>query len=387
MNLLAELLRHQRRRSDGTPTLTTLVGPRAAVRALLDEWTARNGWALLEAGAVEDVIGWLSPQRDRALACLLPTDARRLPEVIEITKAPTDVLPLRLEQALARRAPDEQAALRRWLTEDRIEDSDVPLLLRACALDRQIALLVQGPEVRATRFAVFMARRLPSLAVIFTADRRPDLAALPEPEARLLAENLLSLDPPDVRTPPAEVGPPHAAERQAKTGVNSKAFSPLPAHGRSRLETLLRRRGADHRVVELAREAWRARERLGADATPSRETIDAARSRAERLLFALLQEEPTTKGRFTLNAKLDVLFGRRPAEVDLLSTDLRIALEVDGYHHFRDATAYRRDRRKDVLLQTHGLRVVRVLADDVLERTEEVLDFIKDALPRRCEIG
>ena len=38
-------------------------------------------------------------------------------------------------------------------------------------------------------------------------------------------------------------------------------------------------------------------------------------------------------------------------EVDLLSAESQIAIELDGVQHLANAEAYRRDRRKDVLLQ------------------------------------
>jgi hypothetical protein len=38
-------------------------------------------------------------------------------------------------------------------------------------------------------------------------------------------------------------------------------------------------------------------------------------------------------------------------EVDLLSAESQIAIELDGGQHLAVAEAYRRDRRKDVLLQ------------------------------------
>jgi hypothetical protein len=88
-------------------------------------------------------------------------------------------------------------------------------------------------------------------------------------------------------------------------------------------------------------------------------TPDLARSAAERFLFERLESLPETAGRFALNARPGLRFGGRPMEVDLLAASLRIAVEIDGYHHFRDADAYRRDRRKDVELQRGGFRPAR----------------------------
>ena len=52
-------------------------------------------------------------------------------------------------------------------------------------------------------------------------------------------------------------------------------------------------------------------------------------------------------------------------EVDLLCADARLAVELDGSQHLDSADAYRRDRRKDMLLQQHGYFVLRFLAEDV----------------------
>jgi len=105
---------------------------------------------------------------------------------------------------------------------------------------------------------------------------------------------------------------------------------------------------------------------------------DPARSAAERMLFDSLESLPETSGLFELNGALDFCFGfSRRIEVDLVARSLKLAVEIDGYHHFQDLEAYRRDRRKDVELQKHGYLVTRVLADDVVERLENVKDTIR----------
>jgi very-short-patch-repair endonuclease len=88
---------------------------------------------------------------------------------------------------------------------------------------------------------------------------------------------------------------------------------------------------------------------------------------------------------FELNRVLDARFGSAPLEVDLSCEQLRIAIEVDGYHHFRDAAAYRRDRSKDVLLQQLGYTVVRVLANDVMSEIDFVLSTIDLVVEHRRE--
>lgn len=109
---------------------------------------------------------------------------------------------------------------------------------------------------------------------------------------------------------------------------------------------------------------------------------DDARSAAERYLFERLQAHPETRGLFELNGMLDLGGGRRALEVDLLARGARVAVEIDGYYHFTDWDAYRRDRDKDVSLQLAGYLVVRCLADDVAGRLEAILETILVALRR-----
>jgi very-short-patch-repair endonuclease len=82
-----------------------------------------------------------------------------------------------------------------------------------------------------------------------------------------------------------------------------------------------------------------------------------------------------------LNAQLPIPFdGWGRMEVDLLCELSHIAIELDGRQHLGDAEAYRRDRRKDALLQENGYRVLRFLADDVGKCLDQVLDAILRAL-------
>lgn len=108
---------------------------------------------------------------------------------------------------------------------------------------------------------------------------------------------------------------------------------------------------------------------------------DSARSAAERFLFRFLDGLPRTKGYFALNGRLDIPFGPNPyMEVDLLCASKKIAVEIDGAFHFEDAEHYRRDRRKDYLLQKNGYLVLRFLAEDVTRQLSHVMDDIAAAL-------
>ena len=51
--------------------------------------------------------------------------------------------------------------------------------------------------------------------------------------------------------------------------------------------------------------------------------------------------------------------------------------------HLHDAEAYRRDRRKDLLLQENGYLVLRFLAEDVGTHLDAILDTILRALVGR----
>jgi hypothetical protein len=81
---------------------------------------------------------------------------------------------------------------------------------------------------------------------------------------------------------------------------------------------------------------------------------------------------------------------RRPpaaAEVDLLSADLRIAVENDGWHHSRAADRDRLDRRKDVALQEERYLVPRYLAEDITDNPAAIAAKIREAVRDRIRSG
>jgi superfamily II DNA or RNA helicase/very-short-patch-repair endonuclease len=116
------------------------------------------------------------------------------------------------------------------------------------------------------------------------------------------------------------------------------------------------------------------------------EGIDRARSTTEAFLYRRLETLPQTVGRFHLNALLSIPFDiSSQMEVDLLCSDARLAVELDGAQHLADASAYRRDRRKDALLQQNGYMVLRFLSEDVGKHLDDVLDSILRALTHQEE--
>ncbi len=119
--------------------------------------------------------------------------------------------------------------------------------------------------------------------------------------------------------------------------------------------------------------------------TPDADGADRARSATEAFLFRRLETLTETKGRFRLNVALPIAFdGVGTLEVDLLCAEARVAVELDGGQHLADLVAYRRDRRKDQLLQENGYLVLRFLAEDVGRELDLVLDAISRALSHRA---
>ena len=66
-----------------------------------------------------------------------------------------------------------------------------------------------------------------------------------------------------------------------------------------------------------------------------------------------------------------------PYFVDFYCAEARLVVEVDGSQHLDDA---RYDERRTCALEARGLRVLRFWNDDVLARTDEVLEAIAAAL-------
>ncbi len=118
--------------------------------------------------------------------------------------------------------------------------------------------------------------------------------------------------------------------------------------------------------------------------SPEAEGAARARSASEAFLYRRLQTLEATTGKFRLNAELPIPFDNRGVmEVDFLCREDRVVIELDGAQHLADADAYRRDRRKDALLQQHGYFVLRFLAEDVGKQLDYVLDTVLATLAHR----
>jgi hypothetical protein len=118
---------------------------------------------------------------------------------------------------------------------------------------------------------------------------------------------------------------------------------------------------------------------------PSAEGAARARSASEAFLYRRLETLPQTGGKFILNAELPIPFDNAgKMEVDFLCADARLVIELDGEQHLGDVEAYRRDRRKDHLLQQNGYLVLRFLTEDAGKRLDGILDAILAGLVH-CE--
>jgi superfamily II DNA or RNA helicase/very-short-patch-repair endonuclease len=118
--------------------------------------------------------------------------------------------------------------------------------------------------------------------------------------------------------------------------------------------------------------------------SPDAEGAARARSASEAFLYWRLETLEATAGRFRLNTELPIPFDNRGSmEVDFLCAEARLVVELDGAQHLADADAYRRDRRKDALLQQHGYLVLRFLAEDAGSQLDCLLDAVLAALAHR----
>jgi very-short-patch-repair endonuclease len=118
------------------------------------------------------------------------------------------------------------------------------------------------------------------------------------------------------------------------------------------------------------------------------EGANRARSASEAFLYRRLETLSETRGLFQVNADLPIAFdGWGRMEVDLLCADSRVVVEIDGAQHLSDPVAYRRDRRKDQLLQESGYLVLRYLAEDLAKELDSVLDGILRSLSARRKPG
>ena len=408
----AALDRHQVRRDSGLPTVSVLAGPAGLAVREGRLWAEGRGRSVVE----------ISDHRPDAMAEawaarlaaggdlrreIVSRLARRLGDDVDALEAriarmgPAE-LGLFLEAASPGRDGEDVEATCRWILERTAAGEDLAAPGLASRLGT--ALSSRGGDGPSERALVALGELIPpgSGPVLLAArgPGGPEAPAWVEAAARSLARlalaqprlaAILAVDPGDL-----EAYMRLAPESREKALIRSGVVAVLGLDGDEigrRLAAVLPGAGSVHDgpIRRLADDgASSGLVGLFLDVAPATSgpagpgLEDRARSAAERFLFERLESLPATAGLFELNSALDIPFGPgRAMEVDLASRALGLAIEVDGYYHFQGEDAYRRDRRKDFLLQSRGYLVVRVLAEDVVRRLEDVLDLILEAVATR----
>lgn len=396
---MEQLHRHQRRRAQGIPTISVLGAPAAGDPeapdpiALWSQWAGALGRPTVLAvhpGHEEITYRWVEHlAASRSLAGDIEA------KLTALTKVPP--LELRRKTAVELDLFFDRAASVLTAPRSEVAPDTGPLTVAALRVCRRILdvergaprrgslaadldALLTGDDPRAWRVLAALCAIVPratSPAILLTSSAGPERErASVELSARLLAELAAAVPelPVALVVPLPDLGaylrggPESRAKAMLREGLISGATV-----SNVRSPTGLDRAPPTLDVTRTERTEHTEK------ATPPNLTADGARSEAERFLFARLEERPATTGLFELNgtARLE---GGAMWEIDLLCRIPRVAVEIDGFYHFQDHDAYRRDRAKDLALQRSGFLVLRFLADDVVARLETILSTIQQAL-------
>jgi hypothetical protein len=397
------LVRHQRRREQGWPTLSVLIGPPELAQAAWRDWAANAGRRVLVcdadtevdfAGQVLREIASTTDLIDAALAWAASSSANRF----SLSRVRLARMTAGEFEGFWNAFIDTEGDGHASFLVQRILKSGLLKTNVIAALEADLAATPQSHR------AISLARLFEGLAGLVTFSRMPAIIfSAPHPDSfdrqpvvvSLLA-NLVTVEPslclalqissasyamfgsrqPDARLFALLREGCVELESVATDRLQSGHSEPSSAIPLSTSEYLAKI-GATAQATSFLAEA--ARELGKGDAASE----DRARSAAERLLFEVLESLPATAGRFELNARLEFVHGTRHAEGDLVAPAARVAIELDGgYYHLANADAYRRDRKKDYSYQRHGYLILRFLSEDVVVRLEEIVDTIIEALPR-----
>lgn len=348
MALLDALERHARRRTEGIATLSVLVGPFERAVELWTRWSRRRGLRVLlaqgdDARAV--VSSWaealagsrnLLADAEALVARALPPGRRREPLFQGKTAHE--------RRTLLERLPPPSVTQGTW------------------ELCRLLLEAPPGQPLEALREAIARdpAGALQALLELVPGGGAPALRVRTGPsliQGLRIAAALCSAAP----------------SLTVACALSPEAFEDCLRQGGSRVRAMMQEGRLD--VVDPQTQPM--------DLGKLAKELERARSRHEAFLYEQLQYHPSTAGLFTLNEVVDLGDGSGPREVDLLCRELRLAVEIDGFFHFREPNGFRRDQRKNVALQRAGYLVVRYLADDVVGRLEEILDELDTLIAAR----
>ncbi|MBN8469062.1 DUF559 domain-containing protein [Corallococcus exiguus] len=381
--LLDALDRQARRRAEGIATLSVLEGPEALGGTLWSRWAARHGLTVVEVSGEdphEAALGWA-----RALAATrdLGADAEAL-----ATFSLTAANPRHTPRFQGKTAHERRVLLEALPPPAMLTDATWALC-RELVIGREAVEPGTLPDAVRTALARNLGAGLRALHALVPPGKAPvvRMAVGEAPSHRgLQVAGVLSSAVPALAV---------------ACVVSSEALGAFLAGGETRLKALVRdgvlEVPAEPSETASAVTTLRTLERAGA---PEKQRVsaaevalavltgageagaDRARSKAEAYLRDRLEEHRSTAGRFELNARLHPE-DKRSWEVDLLCRSLRIAVEIDGYHHFQDPERFRRDRRKDLDLQREGYWVYRLLATDVLSQLEHILHTLDTLIEAR----
>jgi hypothetical protein len=359
--------RHELRRQIDSPTVTLLSGEPSGSLRELTALRAHEDLAVFEVqpeSAVQLATAWLRRAETSSdlQACALRTLAEAVPESVSELRA----------NWTARSNAERRAFLERQIERPQLRHVRAALLwleltlppLRAAAQASdpigELGLLcgflprvlwpvpcVSPATVRGLSVLAQLALRVPvlsSIAIVEDAVWRSAQLELEEVELDPLLAGMIGDD---------AAGP---EERKPTVAVN---------------ESLM------HAHVEARSACERAR--IESNAPPARrhELDERARSTAIVLLFDLLQTEPVTRDLFTPDTQVLAAADLEPITLDLGSPSLRIAIDVDiDALDAVNGSSTRRDRQRDVRLQTHGFQLVRFAASEVVEHSSHVLQAI-----------
>jgi hypothetical protein len=388
--VVGRLRRYAAGRGQGQPGFVVLAGPVARSVAVWQGWLGERGAGAIRTGHAgrEAVI--------RAYLAGLLAGRAVLADIAALLAPHAGIAAAELAGRLARQGLPERTALFRSL--ERAVDAGPLGLCLALLTNRSGGTLAAEAATIPLVAALQPGAALPGLLLVAPAPDRDDDA--PEATGWLAEAAATALHLGDA-VPGLLVG--LAAEQPSVDAYLAGPASHVSARARAGLIAVPAPVDADAAQAAPERTAW---VRLGleqeqvapgvlaafdetvrllaaANSGEDPETRERARSKAELLLHDYLAGQPETAGLFELNGRMPFDFGNRAAEIDLVCRELGVAIEIDGYYHFRDPDGFRRDRRKDVLLQSHGFLVVRFLAGDIPARLSEIMTEILDVVRAR----
>src|SRR5678815_4528568 len=105
------------------------------------------------------------------------------------------------------------------------------------------------------------------------------------------------------------------------------------------------------------------------DSKSARRNLRANMPSAEAMLWSKL------KNRQLLGCKFRRQYGIESYTVDFYSPEIKLAIELDGESHYQQG-GQEYDKRRDAMIRSFGIRILRILNDDVYENLDGVWDAL-----------